>query len=142
MIVNMEKGNPIGMNLAIKEFLFMLPTSGACQGFAAFLAHCCWGKLNQVPAQGRPLGSVMKKTWQGKDLCGVVCCYIRDGKPCYDRAPGIISTELLRPVISQPDHIGFVMSGLEIPVAERFLIMQALARTNLPVEFFDFNFTC
>ncbi|MFA6099805.1 MAG: hypothetical protein WC750_02885 [Patescibacteria group bacterium] len=142
MIINMEKGNPIGMNLAIKELLFMLPVAGACQGFAAFLAHCCWSKLNQVPAYDRHLGSVMKKTWQLKTFCGIVCYYERDGKFCYDKAPGLLSIKLLRPVTNPPDRIGFVMSGSEIPGEERFLIMRALARTNLQVEVFDFNFSC
>jgi hypothetical protein len=137
----MEKGNPISMRLSIKEFYFMLPMTGACNGFATFLAHAFWRKLKEPPKQERPLQSILKKSHQGVTYCGIVCYYELDGKAYYGKAPAILSVQMLRPVQDPPAHVGFVMNGLEIPVEERFLIMRTLCRMNLSVEFFDFSFT-
>lgn len=137
-IVNMQKGNPLSMNLAIRDFCFMLPVAGAGNGLSAFLAKCCWEELNQVPVNGWPLGSFLRKTWQDKDLCGIVCYYERDGKYCYDKTSEIIRVKMALP-FSSPEHLAFVMDGMAIPAGERFSIMQALARANLLIEVFDFS---
>ena len=141
MIVNMEKGNPIGMKTGISEFFFMLPTSGECKGFAAFLAQTFWSKLKRSSAQNRPLGSILKKNWEAKRFCGIACYWEQDGTLCYDKAPGVISIALLRPVLEVPNHIAFILSAQDVPAQDRFLIMQQLARSNLPVEFFDFSYS-
>ncbi|MFA5185955.1 MAG: hypothetical protein WC551_05685 [Patescibacteria group bacterium] len=109
------------------RFVFMLPTKRQC--LKDELLNIFFGANNG----DLPFGSILTSYASGHDCFGIVSYdpedYSRSAAAVSD-AFGMLSTNVVR-------TYSFLFNGLAIPTANRFAIMQALARSPVKVRVFE-----